>query len=389
MTSETVTGCPVSCASRDGARAVQPSSRVTSSIHSRYSAFMPYAAHTRSWPPGSSSRRIVTKSHPGSPATRLQIASSVSCSGRVSLSVRATSATLTAPRTVSPSAVVEGRRSGSGAACMMAPRLTEPLLRWYPAHCAALAAAADALSFVQRTGAVTWEGRTVLHPCDRVRLRAPLPRPRSLRDFMVVEEHVENSLRAAGQTVPPEWYEMPVYYKGNVDTIYGPDDEIPWPRYTERLDYELEICAVIGRAGREIPADRAHEHILGYTIYNDWSARDIQFREMKVGLGPALGKDFASSIGPALTTADAFDLHGARLTATIDGEQWSAGTLGPMRFTFAQIVEWVSQEQPLHPGDLLGSGTVGRGCGLELDRWLRPGSVVELSADGIGVLRNR
>ena len=253
----------------------------------------------------------------------------------------------------------------------------------------ALGAAADALSFVQRTGAVTWEGRTVLHPCDRVRLRAPLPRPRSLRDFMVVEEHVENSLRAAGQTVPPEWYEMPVYYKGNVDTIYGPDDEIPWPRYTERLDYELEICAVIGRAGREIPADRAHEHIVGYTIYNDWSARDIQFREMKVGLGPALGKDFASSIGPALTTADAFDLHGARLTATIDGEQWSAGTLGPMRFTFAQIVEWVSQEQPLHPGDLLGSGTVGRGCGLELDRWLQPGSVVELSADGIGVLRNR
>jgi 2-keto-4-pentenoate hydratase/2-oxohepta-3-ene-1,7-dioic acid hydratase in catechol pathway len=252
---------------------------------------------------------------------------------------------------------------------------------------ASLQAAADALSFVERTGADTWHGRTIRHPFSSVRLRAPLPRPRSLRDFMVVEEHVKNAL--PDQAIPPEWYEMPVYYKGNVDAIYGPDDEIPWPRYTDRLDYELEICAVIGQAGREIPAGRAHEHIVGYTIYNDWSARDIQMREMKVGLGPALGKDFASSIGPAITTADAFDLHGARLTARIDGEQWSEGTLGPMRFTFAQIVEWVSQEQTLHPGDLLGSGTVGRGCGLELDRWLLPGSVVELSADGIGVLRNR
>jgi 2-keto-4-pentenoate hydratase/2-oxohepta-3-ene-1,7-dioic acid hydratase in catechol pathway len=219
---------------------------------------------------------------------------------------------------------------------------------------------------------------------DEVQLRAPLPRPNSLRDFMVVEEHVRKALKS----VPEEWFNLPVYYTGNVDEIYGPDDVVPWPAYTDKLDYELELCAVIGKPGRRIPVERAHDHIVGYTLYNDWSARDIQMREMSVGIGPGIGKHFGSSIGPAIATADELDRDAIEMVARIDGEEWSRGVLGAMRFSFEEIIAWISQEQTLHPGDLLGSGTVGGGCGLELDRWIRPGSTVELSATGIGVLRN-
>ncbi len=221
-------------------------------------------------------------------------------------------------------------------------------------------------------------------PVSEVRLRAPLPRPNSLRDFMLVEEHVRNSF---GQ-VPDEWYEIPVYWKGNCDTVFGPEDTVPWPSYTDKLDYELEVGAIIGRHAFRVDVEEAAACIAGYTIFNDWSARDIQFREMKVGLGPGLGKDFATSLGPCMTTADAIDINAAPMTARINGEVWSQGTLGAMRFTFPEVIAHLSQEQPLQPGDVLGSGTVGRGCGLELDRWLRPGDVVELEVTGIGVLRN-
>ncbi|HVO54047.1 MAG TPA: fumarylacetoacetate hydrolase family protein [Solirubrobacterales bacterium] len=218
---------------------------------------------------------------------------------------------------------------------------------------------------------------------DEFRLAAPLPRPNSLRDFMVVEEHVLNSL----QEVPDEWFNLPVYYTGNVEEIYGPDDVVPWPAYTDKLDYELELCAVIGKAGRRIPVERAAEHIAGYTLYNDWSARDIQLREMSVGIGPAMGKHFASSIGPCIATD--IDRDEIVLSARVDGEEWSRGTIGEMHFSFEEIIAWVSQEQTLYPGDLLGSGTMGGGCGLELDRWIEPGSSVELSGTRIGVLANR
>jgi 2-keto-4-pentenoate hydratase/2-oxohepta-3-ene-1,7-dioic acid hydratase in catechol pathway len=229
------------------------------------------------------------------------------------------------------------------------------------------------------------DDRAVDHRLDEVRLRAPLPRPNSMRDFMLVEEHVRN---AFGE-VPPEWYEIPVYWKGNCDAVIGPDDEVPWPRYTDKLDYELEVAAVLGRPVREASPGEAADAIAGYTIFNDWSARDIQFREMKVGLGPGLGKDFATSLGPCLTTPDAIDIDTAPMTARVNGEVWSQGSLGAMRFSFAEVIAHLSQEQTLQPGDVLGSGTVGRGCGLELDRWIAPGDVLELEVEGIGVLRNR
>lgn len=221
-------------------------------------------------------------------------------------------------------------------------------------------------------------------PLDRVRLCAPLPRPNSMRDFMLVEEHVKNSFG----TVPPEWYDIPVHWKGNPDTVIGPDDEVPWPHYTDKLDFELEVAAVIGRPAFRVGLEEAEDCIAGYTIFNDWSARDIQFREMAVGIGPAFGKDFATSLGPCLTTANALDITTARVAARVNGEVWSQGDLGSMNFGFPEVISLLSEDQPLHPGDVLGGGTVGRGCGLELDRWITAGDVVELEVEGIGVLRN-
>jgi 2-keto-4-pentenoate hydratase/2-oxohepta-3-ene-1,7-dioic acid hydratase in catechol pathway len=254
----------------------------------------------------------------------------------------------------------------------------------------ALEAARAALEHADRAGVEDLGRARVRHRASDLRLLAPLPRPNSLRDFLVVEEHMRGAVEAGvAKSIPDEWYRLPAHYKGNVDAIYGPDDVVPWPSYTEKLDYELEICAVIGRAGRRVAADDATPMIAGYTIYNDWSARDIQVREMSVGIGPGIGKDFASSIGPCIATPDEFDRDGAQLEARIDGEVWSSGRLGSMYFSFEQIIEYISQEATLQPGDLLGSGTVGRGCGLELGRWLTEGSTVELQAEGIGVLRNR
>jgi 2-keto-4-pentenoate hydratase/2-oxohepta-3-ene-1,7-dioic acid hydratase in catechol pathway len=275
-----------------------------------------------------------------------------------------------------------GGRAQAIADAVVPPDLLE-LLRGGPQ---ALDAARAALDHALRAAGNS-AGQTLVHDPGGFRLLAPLPRPNSLRDFLVVEEHLRNARK--GEPPPPEWHNMPVYYKGNVDAVFGPEDEIRWPAYTDKLDYELEMGAVIGRPAFRVRAEDAADHIVGYTIFNDWSARDIQRREMSVGLGPALGKDFASSIGPCIATADEFDPATAVMRARVDGEVWSEGTVGTMRFTFAEIIEWVSFEQRLLPGDILGSGTVGRGCGLELDRWIEPGSVVELEVDGIGLLRNR
>ncbi len=226
--------------------------------------------------------------------------------------------------------------------------------------------------------------RLVFNP-DEVRLLSPLPRPNSLRDCMAFEEHVENSM---GENIPDVWYELPVYYKGNPDSVVGTGEVVEWPSYTTQMDYELELAAVIGREGRDIPPEEADSYIAGYTIFNDFSARDIQFREMQGNLGPAKGKDFANALGPYLVTRDAFDIESATMTATVDGETWSEGTPGAMQHSFAEIIAHISESETLHPGDVIGSGTVGRGCGLELGRFLESGNRVVLSVEGIGTLEN-
>lgn len=233
------------------------------------------------------------------------------------------------------------------------------------------------------------------------RLSAPLLRPTNLRDFYAFEQHVTTAHANRGRSVPPAWYEIPVFYFTNPGTIFGPEETIPYPTYTKALDYELEIACVIGKAGRDIPPDQAEAHIFGYTIFNDWSARDVQRREMSVGLGPAKGKDFASSLGPWIVTPDELlDRHTGRpgvydleMQARINGEPRSSGNFKAIHYSFGEMIARASAGVDLLPGDVIGSGTVGTGCLLELTRgegpWLQPGDIVELEIERLGILRNR
>jgi len=234
------------------------------------------------------------------------------------------------------------------------------------------------------------EGERLFYRSDEVKLKAPLPNPTSMRDFYTFEQHVKKAFELRGEPVPPEWYEMPVYYKGSHQSIIGPEDEVVWPSFTEKFDYELELACVIGKKGKNIPEERAADYIAGFTVMNDFSARDIQKKEMKVRLGPAKGKDFATSLGPTLVTPDEIGKpHQLKMTARINGEVWSQGNSDKMHYTFEQMITFASKEETLYPGDVLGSGTVGGGCGLELDRWVKPGDVIELEIEKIGILKNR
>lgn len=257
-----------------------------------------------------------------------------------------------------------------------------------------LDAAREALAYAEKRAfgpgeAVGPRSQVVVHIADAVRLLAPLPRPRSLRDFLTFEQHAGRSWRERGESLPRQWYEMPIYYKGSHHAILGPDDDLPWPAYTEKLDYELELGCVLGGTGRNLSPDDAERLIAGYTVLNDFSARDIQFEEMVCRLGPAKGKDFGTALGPCLVTADEVDARNLRMIARVNGEAWSDGNSGTSHWTFPQMIAHVSREETVYPGEVLGSGTVGLGCGLELGKFLSPGDVVELEIEGIGVLRNR
>lgn len=228
-------------------------------------------------------------------------------------------------------------------------------------------------------------GRQVRFDLNEVDLLASLPRPNSLRAFSVFEEHLEATFPHA---LPEVWYEMPIYWKGNPDTVVAPDDEVTFPAYAEKLDFEIEVCAVIGKYGRNVDAADAHEYIAGYTIHNDWSDRAIQMEEMEMSLGPAMGKDFANGFGPYLVTPDAFDVDGASYSVRVNGEVWTERTIGEMQHSFADMIEHVTKGQPILPGDAIVTGTLPGGCGLEHDRLLEPGDEVELRVDGLGSLRN-
>jgi fumarylacetoacetate (FAA) hydrolase len=219
------------------------------------------------------------------------------------------------------------------------------------------------------------------HAIADVRLLAPILRPPSVRDFYAFERHVKAARAQRGLEIAPEWYQVPVFYFSNPAAIYGPEDEVSFPPESSLWDYELEAAAVLGAAGR----------IAGFTVLNDWSARDLQKMEMAVGLGPAKGKDFATSLGPVLVTADELGDLRLEMVARVNGEERSRGNLGEMHWPWEDLVAHAGRNTRLLPGDVLGSGTVGTGCILEHadGRWLRPGDVVELEIEGIGVLRNR
>jgi 2-keto-4-pentenoate hydratase/2-oxohepta-3-ene-1,7-dioic acid hydratase in catechol pathway len=254
---------------------------------------------------------------------------------------------------------------------------------------AGLEIAREAYGLALQMEATPENGTQLWYQPNEIRLLSPLPRPRSFRDFWSFEEHVRTVWQLRDEQVPRVWYEMPTYYKGNAMSIIGPDEDLIWPSYTEKLDYELEMGIIIGKTGRDVPVENAHGHIFGYTVLNDWSARDVQRKEMACRLGPAKGKDFATSLGPCIVTADEVDPYNLRMTASVNGEVWSDNNSGTGYWKFDQLIAHVSMGETLYPGELFGSGTVGGGCGLELDRWLEPSDVVELEIEKIGVLRNR
>jgi fumarylacetoacetate (FAA) hydrolase len=238
-------------------------------------------------------------------------------------------------------------------------------------------------------------------PLSEVELLPPV-HPVSFRDFYAFEQHVKNARKKRGLEMVAEWYEAPVFYFSNTAGIVGPGVEIRKPAETNELDYELEVAVVIGRVGGDIALDEADEFIAGFTILNDWSARDIQRREMKVGLGPAKGKDFATSIGPFLVTPDDLadriveskngNRYDLTMTATVNGKEYSRGNLKDMNWTFAELIVHASRNTVLKPGDLIGSGTVGTGCITEfadgIYPWLQPGDLVRLEVERLGTLEN-
>lgn len=222
------------------------------------------------------------------------------------------------------------------------------------------------------------------------RLLAPL-KPRSLRDFLAFEGHLKNAMKALGRPVAPEWYQVPAYYKGLPDTVAGPEDEVPYPYYATNLDHELELACVIGRRGKDITKADALDHVFGYTIWNDFSARDVQSRELPVGMGPCKAKDWdgSNTLGPALVTSDELDIGNLHMEVRVNGEVWGSDSSGSMYHKFEDLIAYASMAQTLYPGEVLGSGTAAGGAGVETGRSLSPGDVVELEIEGIGVLRNR
>ncbi|MGD6854449.1 fumarylacetoacetate hydrolase family protein [Bacillus infantis] len=233
---------------------------------------------------------------------------------------------------------------------------------------------------------------------EEVILKAPLPCPKSFRDFYAFEEHVKTARENRGLEMIKEWYELPVFYFSNHLSIKGTGEPITFPAGCSKLDYELEIACIIGKEGQNIPAKEADGFIFGYCILNDWSARDIQRKEMKVGLGPAKGKDFATSIGPYIVTKDELESYRVEdgydldMTAKVNGVLLSDGNLKDIYYSFSEMIERASENTTLYPGELIGSGTVGTGCILELGedvhRWLKPGDTVELEITGLGKLLN-
>ena len=236
-------------------------------------------------------------------------------------------------------------------------------------------------------------------------LRTPLPEPPQIRDCLCFEEHLKRAYEVLRKTrgdsladasagmfrIPEIWYRQPIYYKANRLAVIGHDEDILWPSYAEVMDYELEFGFFIGKGGKNIARQDARAHIFGYSIFNDISARDAQAREMPGGLGPGKGKDFDTGnvIGPCIVTADELDPYDCTMIARVNGEEWSRGHSGTIHWTFEDLIAHVSQSETLHPGEFFGSGTVGGGCGLELERYLSDGDVIELEVEGIGILRNR
>ncbi|MDB5748296.1 MAG: isomerase [Massilia sp.] len=247
-----------------------------------------------------------------------------------------------------------------------------------------------------------------------VKLCAPIQPPPQMRDCSCFELHLKQSFAAArrarvahlpnpeealaqmstrvDERVIATFNSQPIYYKCNRFAVIGPDEDVVWPSYSRAMDFELEFACYIGRKAKDVPRDKAREHIVGYTIFNDMSARDTQAVEMAGMLGPAKSKDFDTGnvMGPCLVTADELpDPYDLAMIARVNGEEWGRGSTRDMRWQFEDLIAHISRSETLYPGEVLGSGTVGNGCGLEQSRYLKPDDVIELEVEGIGILRTR
>jgi len=272
----------------------------------------------------------------------------------------------------------------------------------------------DSVSLAEKLARGAARSRTCSHVLADVRLLAPIPAPPQMRDFLCFERHLTQAfdaarkVRAAGTpdpaaamremeakgilSIPQAWYERPIFYHPNRLNVVGTGHDIEWPAFSERLDFELEFGCFIGTPGRNISREKAREHIFGYTIFNDVSARDEQMKEMPGQLGPGKGKDFDTGnvLGPCLVTADELkDPYKLKMEARVNGERWGGGNSAEMHWKFEDCIAHAARSETIVAGEFFGSGTVGSGCGLEQMRFLKPGDVVELEVEGIGVLRNR
>ncbi|MBI2866848.1 MAG: fumarylacetoacetate hydrolase family protein, partial [Chloroflexi bacterium] len=243
-------------------------------------------------------------------------------------------------------------------------------------------AATQAIEYAKAVGNEDIRDGKLVFSRNEVKLLAPVPRPTSIRDFFSFEQHATRNLGPK----PDIWFETPFYYKGNPATVISPDMEIPWPSYTKKLDCELELGLYIGRRGKNIRKDQAASHIGGFTIFNDVSCRDVPggFPWM----GPGKSKDACNIMGPVLVTPDEIDPTNLRMTVRVNKEAWFDGSTKPMYWTWQELIEYASMEEELQPGDFLAAGPPHGACAVDHERWVRPGDVVELEIEGIGVLRN-
>lgn len=241
--------------------------------------------------------------------------------------------------------------------------------------------------------------KTVIH--DRPEgYSVPVPEVTSLRDFFAFEEHVSNARKARGEKIPDEWYKFPVFYYSNRKNIIANLEPLIYPKYTNMLDYEMELAFVVGKRGKNISADDYEEYIVGVTIANDWSARDIQREETRVGLGPAKGKDFGTSLGPFILSIDSLagnkisrGIYNIQLSGIVNGKKYGSSNMSKIHFDLGMIIERASDETTVYPGDVIMTGTFGNGTILEMQGtgkdWLKRGDTVTISSDIIGELTNK
>ncbi|MBX3574404.1 MAG: fumarylacetoacetate hydrolase family protein [Mesorhizobium sp.] len=284
----------------------------------------------------------------------------------------------------------------------------------YPAFASVQAMIEAGDAALDRAYETVKKGRKGAFARKDVRLLAPVPVPIQMRDCLCFETHLKQSFAAARRvranaspdpeaamkefertgvlSIPKIFYEQPIYYKANRFSVIGTDQDVLWPSYSKLMDFELEFGFYVRKKGVDIARDKARDYIYGYTIFNDFSARDAQTAEMGGQLGPAKGKDFdfGNAMGPCLVTADEMkDPYNLTMIARVNGEEWGRGNSSSMHWKFEDLIAHVSQSETIHPGEFFGSGTVGNGCGLEHMKFLKHGDVVELEVEGIGILRNR